>query len=696
MDKEWTLFVVDESPLVKNLDKAIEYIKGILLSKVVRGKKNDQVSIITCHDELIQVKPKRGRIYTSFSMPSYQLMQDLDSTLHVNHEPLEYDEKGLIEDGSLSETLLLAFEELVRATKSGAKKTSAKASVGKCNMIVFTNHTANNELEISLIEGLSVLAVDLNCRLTIIDLDPKGKKYDETIANLKEKNLFKWNELILKIKSKSNDKPSQSATINIDNALDLLKDWKKGIPKIYKPTRTFNGELRLCCDLDSVDLENASFSNDREYNRHTDPISLVINVEGYPLIKEEKKPSAKHMGYASDDEPKSVKLLRDRIVKQRITPADEEIDTKKEDDREEKEDTDDSEIKYEEIPVDNESLMKTYRYGTSLIPLTSTFNELLKYPTYSGIDIRGFVKKDRLPSFFFMGEPTLLIGGEATRDRVAFAAMCQSLLDVDSVGIIRYTLRSSSGVFMGALIPFLVNAHITLDKGPVGLKREFDETKNQNVYGMALHMLPFKEDQKLPFLFDLTGVKENDDYLPSEAMLDQMDEFVDLMNIDDPKKERPAIACFETHDFDSNLPLPLPNVQSKLDNTWSKILHSRSPSIHIFNKILRDIVNEFNIKNQEEGESLGKAILNDSEKVDKVIKSSFDQLVESKDKLVVELKQIDEERYNKISKSLATVLDNKLITEEAKSDGKKRVTDEMFVKDEGDLEEIDIDALLMY
>lgn len=93
---------------------------------------------------------------------------------------------------------------------------------------------------------------------------------------------------------------------------------------------------------------------------------------------------------------------------------------------------------------------------------------------------------------------------------------------------------------------------------------------------------------------------------------------------------------------------------------------------------------------------MGKAILNDQERVDKIIKSSFDQLVESKDKLVVDLKQIDEEKYNRISKSLATVLDNKLITEEAKSNGKKRVTDEMFVKDEGDLEEIDIDALLMY
>lgn len=673
MDKEFTYFIIDqssetgsESPSKDSIcfDDAKSYILETLCDKMVRAKKQDQVQIIGCHNEstenplAIDGAFENVFVYNEMKHPTTELLRDILENCQIN-------QNSSSEDADLTRAILLAIQLVSDRTNEGKKLS------GKSTIVVLTNCESECDFSDEIKHGINNLISVLQIRLILVH----SSRSDESLSY--------WKDFVECIKS---DGAPEPLVISMQDGLDCLRTAKGHIPKLTRPVRVFDGEIRLGSDLAAIDKMKFSSDSqfmskhDESYSQYSDPISLVIKAEGYPLTKVDRPVSSKNYGFSENDQVQPVAFAREHYVGAE--------------------------------PVEDASLMKSFKYGTSIVPITDQLSKMLKFPSFAGIDILGFVKRVELPVYFLMGEAILItpFGSSSTAskygrpgtisDKIAFNALCESLIQTDSYCIARYVQKDGAEVCMAAMIPVYVDK-----KGTPSKKRARVEGEDLKIdtFAFSLIRLPFIEDLKFPNFPSLKGTSDSKDdksgeVLPSHEMLSAMEEYIDAMDLDQnsDKKSDKTSDQISRHEHILSMPqyegsLPIPSYQSdKLDPLSKLLISQTSPQSFIMSQFFKRLL----LAGAESGQSLNDFVLktnkgalerqiaekSSDDKDLKPVASEIDDMIDSVREEITEpcFLDVDATRMEKLREKMAKLFD----VQESKPEEKKPKQEESEYQEE--------------
>lgn len=667
MDKEFTYFIVDLSPSmlkkqngrqVSDLEYGLKYLYSVIAHKILKAKKSDQVSVILLHhtdtdnplstdDENTNIK-----ILNKEEPASFDLLARLNSQLQVNESPF------IKTEGDVTKLLLVACTLLYEKTK-----TSKKLVV---NVVVLTNCESPMDVDEEL--GGYMAQILQSCNEAKIHVASIDFETDTNAESIKSSNESKWRDMFSKVNN-------GSSIFHFDQLLTLTTDIEKAIPRIVRPVKIFDGELRLGCDLDAIDSAKFEYNKsavgsslDLKYDQFKDPISLCMKVEGWPLIKKEALMSAKT--YTLSDLLHPVKFIKDYKIHDSQRPEDE--------------------TAMKSITL--QETVNVFKYGSSVTPLTTNLEKAAKFRTYAGIDIRGIIKLDDLPVSYLTDESILILNkvGANQRDTTSFNSLCVALLNLGSVAIVRYVQKDNSEVQMALLIPNIVNS----DRSDQKKRSTGDE--GGEFYSFSLVRLPFKEDEKISNFSKLSRIIRDEAdmkysaYIPTPEMVDLMTEYVDLMDLDSDTKPIKESKYLTLNDYKFTLPVPYNLKQMDTNMTNGRLnkvtmdLRIASPPIHILQAVLSNILVEFAAEDSET--SIADKIMEDKERVDSIIKKFNENLQLSIDKNGRTGSDID------LVKKMTKLFDNKPVVEQDKHN--RHVKDEIYTRDHENDDDFDIDAIL--
>ncbi|VEU22772.1 DEKNAAC103851 [Brettanomyces naardenensis] len=590
-------------------EDSVNYLIDLIISKVVKEKKQDKVGIVTIHDTKTN-NPMNDRssgewLNCVLDSPKlfnwYSLVELQTSRFHLNKNKPSKDE------ADLPRSLAITLQNIADINGKKIKKTV------KHSIILVTNLLADCSWE-GLIEPIISMAVHYDVLLGIVYF-PFSLGEDNPLLTKYQDNLDNCIELISNLRSHDGGRVSSSFTSSIDDAKDCVRDFRKDPPKLVSPTSVFKGEIRLCCDLDSIDVQNAladlrNVSDVSEYmpkyKKSVDPFSLSFLADGYPLTKDETIAMTQEIGVKPKDDGHSeiynLSHIREHYVYEKEKDAEE--------------DNDDTPTK----PVRQNEIQKGYRYGSSIVPATTAVERQLELMTYSGIDILSFVRKAEMPPWYYRGESILLLPNKdsSEKDLAAFNLFAQSMLANGTIAIARVVQRPQRPVTLAALIPNIVLTERTkyyVKTEKQSHKRKIDEAneeENKQYYGLSMVRLFFKEDEKIPMLGKLNGIRSNDDLFPTEEMVECMDEFVESMDVDKlnevEDRNIKEDQYVELNNFDV-LPIPFKKGIAQdsgfrsFNEVTRKILSQNSPRIHFILKAMKSLYH-YQLEDAKEGDTL--------------------------------------------------------------------------------------------
>jgi ATP-dependent DNA helicase 2 subunit 2 len=298
---------------------------------------------------------------------------------------------------------------------------------------------------------------------------------------------------------------------------DVLGYLANPNPKLVRPVKVFQGEFRIGADL-----------VDPEFDADIDQSCLCIPVEGYPGVKGAKPPTRKNFGLNEQGEPVSISNLTEYHVRNY---------TKPEDNMDEVDNNDDIELaqrQFEIQLIDKSGLIKAYKYGSSTVVLPEELESQRVYQTIPGLDIIKVIPENHLPRWYLQSETVLIMGqSNSVKEIRAFAAVVDSLKDLNAIAIGRYVQKKNAEVQIVALLPVYI--HKLGER-----KRRADDTDRGDMRALALSRIPFMEDEKMASFPDLTNltttsgrvITGNHKLLPDEQVKETMDEFVESMDLD--------------------------------------------------------------------------------------------------------------------------------------------------------------------
>lgn len=447
-------------------------------NQIFRERKTDLASLITVEDNVTLNGASLDGVADRLplQMPRYRHLELLQRT-PTNVIPSS-DTAGIVR------ALLYALQEL---TVFVGKKKFIK------NVVLVTNSRTVPELDEAFAQGIRQVVTDQQIRVKLlgVDFDEQNQEHLSNIAS--------WYSLF-----------SGLPGCSVWTGEDIKRHLEAPLPKLVRPVKVFNGDLRIGADL-----------LDPEFEATNDLSCLCYSVEGYPGVKLARPPTKKTFGNG-------------RIVSH-VTEYQIRNYAKTEHNENELENNDDNELGQSEFDaelVDKSKLIKAYKYGSSTVVLPEELERQRVYPTQPGIDIVKIIPEGHFPRWYLGSETVLIMGqSKSVADIKAMAAVVDSLAELRAIGIARYVQKQNSEVQMCALYPVYVKRN--------ELKRTLDGELS-NLRALALSRIPFMEDEKMAAFPDLTNltttsgrvITGDHKLLPNEKTQILMDSLVAQMDLD--------------------------------------------------------------------------------------------------------------------------------------------------------------------
>ncbi|KAJ6498003.1 SPOC domain-like protein [Mycena vitilis] len=167
--------------------------------------------------------------------------------------------------------------------------------------------------------------------------------------------------------------------------------------------------------------------------------------------------------------------------------------------------------------VDKEELIRGFKYGTTYVPCPD--GQFSRLPTKKGIEICGFFLAKNFRRELCLGEIQYVWGDPAQPEQqVAISSIAQAMYEKNAMAIARWVSKDNMDAKMGVLAPCIA----------------------EGVDCLLWAQMPFADDvRKYTFasLDNLVSKKgevlKEHAYLPTEAQLEAMDNFVDAMDLMD-------------------------------------------------------------------------------------------------------------------------------------------------------------------
>ncbi|CAI5476150.1 unnamed protein product [Closterium sp. Yama58-4] len=133
-----------------------------------------------------------------------------------------------------------------------------------------------------------------------------------------------------------------------------------------------------------------------------------------------------------------------------------------------------------------DELVRAYKYGPQVIPVSEYDRMANRFHAEKGIQIIGFTMRDQIPRHYFIKDTAILLPEPSnTKAALALSALAQAMEASGKVAIVRFKLtnRADSGVALGVLTPWC--------RGTRGFAEEEDECVPDL---LMFNTIPFTED----------------------------------------------------------------------------------------------------------------------------------------------------------------------------------------------------------
>ncbi|KAJ7924419.1 SPOC like C-terminal domain-containing protein [Mycena leptocephala] len=287
-------------------------------------------------------------------------------------------------------------------------------------------------------------------------------------------------------------RPEEAMEINIKTskctALNRPKSWKKFAER--KKKRGPGGKVVEDEDEDEMDVDEPEPTQGK---KKVTFVQLKMRTEYYVDRREPK----------SDDEGEDVKM--------------EEAEKEPEPEEDDEEGAPTNKIDPGLEQVDKEELIRGFKYGTTYVPCPD--GQFGRLPTKKGIDICGFFLAKNFRRELCLGEIQYVWGDPAQPEQeVAISSIAQAMYEKNAMAIARWVSKDGMDAKMGVLAPCIA----------------------EGVDCLLWAQMPFADDvRKYTFasLDNLVSKKgevlKEHAYIPTEAQLEAMDNFVDAMDLMD-------------------------------------------------------------------------------------------------------------------------------------------------------------------
>ncbi|KAI8827210.1 SPOC like C-terminal domain-containing protein [Fimicolochytrium jonesii] len=420
-----TVFIVDVNPSMRiNTDhtgtsfqkNAKDTLFQLLHSKIIAGRKTDQVALLTVGtEETDNVLADEAEQYQHikswvFEEQSEALMRMADLEL------LKFVDAGLEEGpgpGDVMDAIILAVHTL---EKHCTGKTGKPLMYEK-KIYLFTDaanpmETENTE---SVVDKTKLMAIDFN--LIGYDFeDPDSDIKAEGKSEVKAANEVWLREFTEKLGGTFWDG---------EEAKQVLSQLRS---KTVRPVPIMRGPLLL-----------------------GDPIAhpsegIEIGVHLYAKTSEMKLPSAKKWSNLADTVPDAERDATtygkvDMVRNYKLAMGDAQSSDGAENEN--------------GVKVSKEDLVRAYAYGRKLVPFSEEDEEAMKLSTTKGLSILGFVSKDRIPRYQYMSN-TFAVIPEPDNPVAAglFYPLMDALKETGRAAIVRYVRNDRANPKLGAIIPY--------------------------------------------------------------------------------------------------------------------------------------------------------------------------------------------------------------------------------------------------
>lgn len=553
MSKEITCFVIDlalrpwgdtqksEQDAGSEEIPGLDYFYDSMIKKIMKARKTDYVSIIACHSSITNNSFSDNKEFEGINVicnkvvPTYStLKQYKDMLKPTEAQPEQGDcvKAMLVAIAMMQPDIKLKFiRNIVLITDGGEEITSFDTPLLEASIQSVNNNNIN----------VFIIGIDFG--------------HSES-SDRKKHNEEKWMQLL---ESYENGKFIDSSKIS--NILKYVPPLKR-----VKPIRSYQGQMKFGGDPKS--LEYSDSLKGEEFA----PVSF--NVDVFPAARPEKLTNA-HQYHVKDDVIQKTKSE----VHHYIT-----VDKSKE--REEG-------VEIEKVPIDKQEIVSGFKFSNyDLLAMLEDLKKDSILPVSSSMDILGFIHKDDLPIAFFTLESNYILPSDGpTKNFVGFSAFCQSLIETDSIVLLRYVAKD---------VDFSKGTAEVQICGGIPCKLKINQ---QYVFGLSMVRLPFREDEKMgrfPFLLPKKEFETDEPkyYDEDEINEELMEKFVLSKDLDSVKNESRDPYLIDNKKLTLTANEGISNVVESQD-TDSKLLIN-SPALRKYDSNLTKIIKKSLSKDMNE------------------------------------------------------------------------------------------------
>lgn len=162
----------------------------------------------------------------------------------------------------------------------------------------------------------------------------------------------------------------------------------------------------------------------------------------------------------------------------------------------------------DQTEVNKENTAQAFRYGKTLVPMTSDDQKSLKLQTTKGCLVLGFTSQKNIERHHFSRNGCHIFTAQPDDEHaaVAFSALCHALVEKEMVAIVRYVARGNTDPKVGFLAPHIKSSYESL----------------------IFVALPYREDLRQYQFAPLEGGKNKP---PTQEQLDAIDCLIDTMGL---------------------------------------------------------------------------------------------------------------------------------------------------------------------
>ncbi|KAK9449869.1 SPOC like C-terminal domain-containing protein [Limtongia smithiae] len=483
-EKEATVFVIDLGHSMReahmapaggrsDFELAMTYVLDKVGFKILTGRKTDMVGIIGVGTEETKNALQGNPGYEHISL-LFKIQQFILSDFRALNDTVKPSAASF---GDMISGLVLGITTVMEHCRH-------LKYIKNITMLTNCNTQINFDGSLEIIRKLK----EANVNLTIIENRAIGAAGESSTAPQRVNT-----QLLEDFARRGRDEGVDAKFVNFE---EVLADLEIPNTRKVKPVVTFKGVLRL---------GNPNMFED----------TMRIPVERYPFVKVATAPTASAYApkktangggtWTGQQEPEGPKPLSRKIVY--------EIDEKKKEGEQETETT--TKVKQVEL----KDLQKGYMYGKTLVPLSPLDEASLRFETEAGLDILGFVEREKIRPWMLMSAASVTVYRTGDQySRLCLSSVVQQMMDQGLYAIARLVTKDGRAPVMVALIPLI------------------DE--DMGVEGLVDCELPFSEDvrtYRFPSLETIKTIKgkvlTEHHYLPTKEMVDDMRAFVTAMDV---------------------------------------------------------------------------------------------------------------------------------------------------------------------